>query len=454
MQFQVSNFSGISVTVSGVPVITSVPNTGTLTGVFYPLNSNPAGYITSTAGGTSLQVTGSYPFLTGTNLSGIGGTIVLLSGGYLLISGGNSSSVNTGVLTGVFAQLYKNNTFTGINIFSGNISVVGGNKINFVTNSINDGNLLDANSNPSVLWNNYQLWDGSNESLDWGNYELWFGSFQRANWGVNPQLYSLWQFSQLSGFNLYSNTINLGIKTVTGNYTLTNSDFTVMFSGNNITGFLPSAILNSGIIYDVVNLFGNVVISGSQNINASNIYSDLSLNKGQQFQSNGTQWWIIRTTPTGGLTGQFYPLSSNPNGYITGITGLNTGNFITNSQTGNFAFYSGILSKSIDITTPTTSDNFTMFYTYQNIVVKQITIVLVGSNNPTGNVDILFSSGRNLIGTEILPGGFIANSPGTGNTYTNLTNTVISGGNFVWIEITGLNGTVSEINTTLFYNNQ
>jgi len=68
-------------------------NTGQLAGLFYPLNANPAGYVTSSEGGSVLQVTGSNPLLTG-NFTGIGGTQVLLSGNYVLISGG--SSINTG----------------------------------------------------------------------------------------------------------------------------------------------------------------------------------------------------------------------------------------------------------------------------------------------------------------------------------------------------------------------
>src|ERR1700677_2532461 len=32
---------------------------------------------------------------------------------------------------------------------------------------------------------------------------------------------------------------------------------------------------------------------------------------------------------TGQLTGNFYPLNSNPSGYLNSLTGLNTGNFVT-----------------------------------------------------------------------------------------------------------------------------
>jgi hypothetical protein len=48
------------------------------------------------------------------------------------------------------------------------------------------------------------------------------------------------------------------------------------------------------------------------------------------------------TTPTGNLTGAFYPLIGNPSGFLTGFnSGIytlnsNTGNFITTGQTGNF----------------------------------------------------------------------------------------------------------------------
>ena len=47
---------------------------------------------------------------------------------------------------------------------------------------------------------------------------------------------------------------------------------------------------------------------------------------------------FVTTTQTGALTGQFYPLSTNPSSYVTGsvVRPNETGNFILTSQTGQF----------------------------------------------------------------------------------------------------------------------
>jgi hypothetical protein len=73
---------------------------------FYPLDSNPSGYIT-TGQVPIIKVTGSNP-ITGVNFSGLGGTQVIWSGNYILISGagqGGSTVINTDVNLGFMSQI-------------------------------------------------------------------------------------------------------------------------------------------------------------------------------------------------------------------------------------------------------------------------------------------------------------------------------------------------------------
>jgi hypothetical protein len=86
------------------------------------------------------------------------------------------------------------------------------------------------------------------------------------------------------------------IKTVASNYTITDTDYTILVSGSstvNIT--LPSATINSNYVYNIKNITTNsVVVTPS----AGYIDGDISKTINQKFesiatQSDGSNWYII-----------------------------------------------------------------------------------------------------------------------------------------------------------------
>ena len=86
------------------------------------------------------------------------------------------------------------------------------------------------------------------------------------------------------------------IKTVTNNYTITDTDHTVLVSGaasTNIT--LPSAVNNSNYVYNIKNLTtGAVIISGT--VGSIDLSDSLNINSRFEsitVQSDGSNWYII-----------------------------------------------------------------------------------------------------------------------------------------------------------------
>tara|TARA_Y100000592_G_scaffold5431_1_gene7756 strand:+ start:39 stop:1373 length:1335 start_codon:yes stop_codon:yes gene_type:complete len=86
------------------------------------------------------------------------------------------------------------------------------------------------------------------------------------------------------------------IRTVTGNYTITDTDHTVLVSGSASTNItLPSAVNNSNYVYNIKNLTtGAVVISATAGL--IDLSSSLTINsrfESVTAQSDGSNWYII-----------------------------------------------------------------------------------------------------------------------------------------------------------------
>lgn len=187
--------------------------------------------------------------------------------------------------------------------------------------------------------------------------------------------------SVLTGFytgDFFSDSFSANIKTVTGNYNFTNSDYAILFSGNNLTGTLPSASNYSGLIYQIKLITGSVILTGSQNIDNSNIYSSFSTDKGICLQSDGNQWWVINHSPTGLLTGSFYPLLTNPSGYLNN--------------------YNTQITGSLNITPSLLSGGFTLglspFYVYTGTGLATWNLPTI--NTSTGRMYFLKNRGNTL----------------------------------------------------------
>lgn len=127
----------------------------------------------------------------------------------------------------------------------------------------------------------------------------------------------------------------------------------------------------------------------------------------------------------------------------------------TTSKTVNF--YDGaaekvltpVMSKSITIESPTSSEDLSMFYTDDAITVTKIVFVITGSTSVT--TTIRHSTDRSATGNEVVTGGTTANSTTTGNVVTSFNDATIPADSFVWLETTALSGTPTSLNVTIFY---
>jgi hypothetical protein len=263
--------------------------TGSLTNVFYPLNSNPSSYLTSaTVGGVRAIVP------TGTSRSGmVSGNVIFTGAGNVTVETGISGIVivsgNTGSLTNAFYPLNQNP--------SGYVQGQTG-------TGILDGQLLIGASG--------------------------INGFQQGD------LYGLTGIIVVSG----SGSLGVGIdvsKVVTGLVAGTNISVS-----NNSTGLWTINATSSTIItttgaYPSGTVSGNVILTGAGNVS---VFTGIS---GRVVISGNTGAYANFITPsqTGLLTGQFYPLSLNPAGYLTAASagGVNfiiaTGTYPSGNLSGN-----------------------------------------------------------------------------------------------------------------------
>lgn len=113
---------------------------------------------------------------------------------------------------------------------------------------------------------------------------------------------------------------------------------------------------------------------------------------------------------------------------------------------------SAALSKGITLSSPTASEDATIWYTKNAITVTQITAVRVGGSAFT--FTIRFGPDRNAAGTEVKTGGIAmatGNPTTTGIVTTSLSNASIPANNFVWLESSVSTGPPTDVNVTIWY---
>lgn len=129
----------------------------------------------------------------------------------------------------------------------------------------------------------------------------------------------------------------------------------------------------------------------------------------------------------------------------------------TTSRTLNFydgtteAVIQPIISKSITIESPTSSEDVSMFYVDDAVTITKIVAVLVGSSTPSVTWTVRHGTDRSGTGAEAVTGGTTTTSTTTGSVVTSFNDATIVADSFVWLETTAQSGTVNSINITVFY---
>jgi len=351
--YSVTNPSGFITGINSGTFVTGIVIRPSDTGQFYS-NNNPSGYITLlnlngliTSGNADIRyiqpsqtgflasqawVSGQ-SYATSNNLilsgSGLLNLINNLSGydslTYYLKS--NPSGYLTGIDTGVYATInWSNNNYYPISNPSGFLTSV----------SISGGGLTTGTADLRYLQlgQTGQFYPNSNPSGFITNVALtnYIQNSQTGNFVTTGQTGNFASFSNLSatGLNLQSQITNLsgyvtGLNT--GNF-ITQSQTGQFYPITNPSGYINNSALSS---------YATAVNLATTGSTLQTQISNLS--------GYGAGAYYLKSNPSGYITGlntgnfitqnqtgQFYS-SNNPSGYITG---LNTGNFITSYQTGQF----------------------------------------------------------------------------------------------------------------------
>lgn len=297
--------TGSFITTSQTGAFVGTGQTGFYTGVFYPLNSNPSGYITGVDLSNYVTKSSTGIFVT----TGQTGNFITTSqtGGF--VSTGSTGSFITSSQTGQFVSTGQTGNFvTG--------SVVRPSETgSFITTS-QTGQFVSTGSTGSFVTGSVVRPSETGAFLTTGSTGNFITSSQTG------------QFVSTGATGSFV-TGSVVRPSETGNF-ITASQ-TGQFVGTGATGGFA---VNTQVVF----ITGNQDVSGIKNF-----YSRPTVNgTGVLLSGEGAG-----AVSTGSLTGVFYPLNSNPSGYITGVdlsayvTGSvvrpsETGNFITVSQTGAF----------------------------------------------------------------------------------------------------------------------
>ena len=342
--------------------------TGNLTGAFYPLNSNPSNYITSSQTGI---------FYTNNNLSGF--ITGFNSGLYVLNSNtGNFTSVS---ITGGAIQPYINlSGISGILVSTGISGLILFNGLNLVQTSQSGAfaSVINLNSTGSYLYGLINASSAGVSSLNLASGALTLNGAGNVSVTTNGQSITIsGNTGAYSSFTLNSQTGNFITSSQTGNFTsvsITGGIFQsfVNLSGQNglvVSTGVSGLVLFNGVNFVQTSQTGTFITSSQTGTFASVINLGITGNT-LQLEINSLNGW------TGGSTGLYYPLNLNPSNYITASQ---TGVFITTGMTG--AFGGG--------TTPT--GNLTgAFYPL--------------NSNPAGYITSLGQTGAYLFNTNITSG--------------------------------------------------
>lgn len=329
-------------TVNGTGVLLSgeTPNsvnTGVLTGVFYPLNSNPSGYIT------------------GVDLS----NYVTKSSTGIFVTTGQTGNFITTSQTGSFITPSQTGQFVGTgqtgNFVTGSVvrpSETG----SFITTS-QTGQFVSTGSTGSFVTGAVVRPSETGAFITTGQTGVFITSSQTGQFVstgstgsfvtgsvVRPSETGAFLTTGSTGDFITSSQTGQFVSTgATGSF-VTGSVVRPSETGNFITASQTGQFVGTGATGGFAVNTQVVFITGNQDVSGiKNFYSRPTVNgTGVLLSGEGAG-----AADTGSLTGVFYPLNSNPSGYITGVdlsayvTGSvvrpsETGNFITVSQTGAF----------------------------------------------------------------------------------------------------------------------
>lgn len=107
-----------------------------------------------------------------------------------------------------------------------------------------------------------------------------------------------------------------------------------------------------------------------------------------------------------------------------------------------------VAPRSITIVQPQVNDSFTLFRTSRQTTITSVTGLVQGST-PSVTYELRYASDRSTVGTLATNSTTVTNTT-TGSAAT-VVNQPIPSGRYVWIEVTGVSGTVDEFNVSIAF---
>ena len=376
-----------------------ISNINNNTGQFY-LNSNPSGYITGFSSGNYITTGQTGQFASYVLVTGLSGQLVndlatkvqltltgqTLSNQISQITGAtglfylnsNPSGFITGFDSGNYVRRSETGQFAAVSLVTGlsgqfvtdfatknQLTLTGQTLFNQISQITGATGLFYLNSNPSGFITNVNLTGASGAlQIQITNVNNITGSFYL---NTNPSGY-ITNFNLTGASGALQTAINL-INSTTGIFITTGQtgQFASQTVLNNFSGYIISLIdAASAGVSSLNGASGTVTLVGAGNVFITTVGQTITIS------GSGTQPNLSGYITTGDADSRYYPLGSNPSGYLinfnltgasgvlqaqinsingnTGnfylnsnpsgyITGFSSGNYITTGQTGQFASY-------------------------------------------------------------------------------------------------------------------
>jgi hypothetical protein len=107
--------------------------------------------------------------------------------------------------------------------------------------------------------------------------------------------------------------------------------------------------------------------------------------------------------------------------------------------------------RSITIALPVNGDIFSIFTTHLAITLNRMEAFLRGSATPSVTWKIHYGPDPSAAGTVVVTAGTTTTVTGSIDTITSFNNSTPQADDAIWLEITALSGTVTELHVTLFF---
>jgi hypothetical protein len=218
-------------------------------------------------------------------------------------------------------------------------------------------------------------------------------------------------------------------------------------SGDGLINYQFSGLVSSGF-------YLNLSSAPSTSFYSFNYFATTGLNYNELARTAATSTAGVGENNTasnlGGGVG-IYDSKSNVDLRFNSISGR-SGAFV--SQSSNVIYIDHApYSKSVTIEYPSTNDSITLFKTYNPVRVLRLDTIIRGFGLASGLFAIRSDPNRAVAGTELSNSYFSATGITFGDTYTSFSNPIISGNNWVWLDVLATGATLSGMTATIHYNN-